>query len=1109
MKNRHRWLAVLLLVFCALLLRSSTVAAQNQAPVFEAAGIYRTHPGETVNRPTGAVDPDGDTLGFSATGLPTGATIDSVTGKIQWEPGPDQLGPFYVTVTATDDGEPSLSTDRVFPFHVAPDDECVDPNCDPASGCEDNPVPLDLSCCEVGPAGRPVDAMATCPEGRLLHVGRNLVGFGPLQNCDRLPLQAFAQGGVFLRMHAEATCLSATELANLSVRLENTTSLLIDQSSQVNLAQRSDGFVQILDFFLAVSVPGDFAELEGTEAELTVTLTDHTGEEAGATLRVVLTLDTGIPDLPDPDGGDDEPADEPGCVGCHRPEISPGVRVGIEPIHRPELGVEIGCVDCHGGDNTANTKSQAHVPPLGAPEFLRNLSSDQIDNVGLDYLRFINPSDLRVAATACGDCHPTQVATVPLSVMSTYAGHYTLPRFLSGSQPKGESIYAAVDVTDGDFDPLTAPPGTTDSLEALREPDPGADRNEIETVMDTYLPKSCPTCHFGSFGRNQALGAYRSSGCAACHITYADDGLSRSDDPRLTKSFPPHPMKHQFTTAIPVEQCTHCHFQGGRIGLSYRGIREGGFSPERTPPNAVPLGVPLYGHGPDFYFSDEDDTNEIDETPPDLHYQAGMACVDCHVGGDVHGDGNLYVAERYQVGIRCEDCHGTVRAALEEDLDGLFKNSKGFPLKRMYRNGEGAVVLSLASSEGELPVPQIHDILASGRNARMVEAMGVKPNGFSHTDSLECYSCHTSWRPTCFGCHITVDDTGQARNLTTGRLSDGAISVVRDDYSNDFFTLGLNRRGKLTPLCSSMTIFMNYIDEDGNHVYEDRARESFDGRLGFGWNPFQHHTVSKIPQNCDRCHQIAAEAGPDNNNTVSETWGFGNGRFMTAFNDANGVSVPYDMSAYLDDEGNLIADFPNPGTGPAPRAVREAAMSIEVFGNVSCRGQIPSHDNTFEAIQRKVFDGYGCSSLGCHDMLFASGGLVLTEDASYGNLVGADSNLSSDLRVNPGDHEASFLWQKLAVRTLGQPFPSGSHGIGMPLIGSPVGRDELTAIERWIDAGAPETAVVPGTVELLGQARRGSSEGCITDRIDVRTRAPQVDDPRQSSRGERGGGERP
>jgi hypothetical protein len=98
-------------------------------------------------------------------------------------------------------------------------------------------------------------------------------------------------------------------------------------------------------------------------------------------------------------------------------------------------------------------------------------------------------------------------------------------------------------------------------------------------------------------------------------MPYDNDGLSRSADPTAAKNFPPHPTRHQLTTAIPTEQCAHCHFQGGRIGLAYRGIREGGFSPQNTPANAVSLGVPLHAHDANFYFVDEDGTNSDDKNP--------------------------------------------------------------------------------------------------------------------------------------------------------------------------------------------------------------------------------------------------------------------------------------------------------------------------------------------------------------------------------------------------------------------------------------------------------------------------------------------------------------
>ena len=576
------------------------------------------------------------------------------------------------------------------------------------------------------------------------------------------------------------------------------------------------------------------------------------------------------------------------------------------------------------GDADASTQREGHVQRGFDPAFLRDLSSDRLDQVDEDYLQFVNPGDLRVASRGCGsqnaaaggaDCHQEHVTTTQLSVMSTFAGHYTLPRYLAGSQSRDASM-AAVDVQNFDFDSQNAPPGAVEFLQALREPDPAAVRSDVGTCIDVYLPKSCPTCHLSDFGPNNAAGNYRSSGCTACHMLYADDGLSRSSDPMVTKDFPPHPQQHVLTTAISTEQCTHCHFQGGRIGLAYRGIREGGFSPEKTPKNGVPLGRELHAHDASYYFVDEDDTNDVDETPPDLHHTAGMVCADCHVGGDVHGDGNLYVSERYQVGIRCEDCHGTVREEIHEDTeDGFFKNSKGFALKRVRRTVDDRIVLKLLAKNRELEIPQIHRILESGVNHAMTEAMGVDEEGFSHTDKLECYTCHTSWRLTCFGCHITIDDQGEGLNRTTGRSSKGAIAVSRNDYSIDFFSLGLNQRSKISPLCSSMSVFVSYIDEQGVTHFRDRVRTSGDGKVGFGWNPFHHHTVSRVPQNCERCHPMADGAGPDNADLLRETYGFGNGRFIVE--DGDGVS--YDLSAHLDDEGELISDFPHPNTGPLPR----------------------------------------------------------------------------------------------------------------------------------------------------------------------------------------------
>ena len=903
----------------------------NQPPTISNRPIYRSYTGREIGFSVVAQDPDGNDLLFSAEDLPTGASFDATTGDFSWTPQPDQLGPFYIPVTVTDSGLPPESAEDILVFKILPPDGCVVETCDPATGCTSELVPLNIPCCNEGAdPERVAEPVADCPSGRVLFVGRNNLGFGRLQNCDEFPIILFAQGGANVRIHVEARCVDATEKALLRMRLRTSDHLLLDFEEFVSLTLRNDGFAQVYSLFQGINPDAPPLDLHGSNALLTVSLIDVAGVTLHEELRVRLTIE-GSADLPDPDV-EDIPAGEVGCLGCHRPLSETGERAGIEDAHP---WAPLSCVDCHGGNANAFTRETAHVKPgLADPTFLRNLSSDQLDEVSTHYLRFVNPGDLRVASTGCGSqnpasqgtgCHQRIVDTVPMSVMSTYAGHYSLPRFLAGSQDR-EPIYAAVDVENPFFDEATAPEGAIPALQALREPELGADRSTISSCMDTYIPKACPTCHLNDFGRNDSAGNFRSSGCTACHMVYDDDGLSRSIDPMINKDFPSHPIQHQLTTAIPTEQCAHCHFQGGRIGLAYRGIREGGFAPEKTPPDGETLGVPLHAHDKDYYFSDEDITNFVDETPPDVHHTAGMACADCHVGGDVHGDGNLYSSERYQVGIRCEDCHGTVRAeATEDPEDGLFKNSKGFALRHVRRTEDDRIMLKLHTEDREIEVPQIHRILESGVNPAMTEAMGVNESGFSHADSLECYSCHTSWRQTCFGCHITIDDSAAGTNQTTGDVSQGAISVERRDYALDFFALGVNQRGKITPLCSSMSVFMSYRDENGNFQYRDALRTSGDGRLGFGWNPFHHHTVSRVPQNCNQCHPVSGGA-PDNTTTLNETYGFGSGRFTFVDNDG----VEHDLTAFLDNTGALISEFPHPNTGPVPAATREKAMSVEV-----------------------------------------------------------------------------------------------------------------------------------------------------------------------------------
>ncbi len=83
-------------------------------------------------------------------------------------------------------------------------------------------------------------------------------------------------------------------------------------------------------------------------------------------------------------------------------------------------------------------------------------------------------------------------------------------------------------------------------------------------------------------------------------------------------------------------------------------------------------------------------------------------------------------------------------------------------------------------------------------------------------------------------------------------------------------------------------------------------------------------------------------------------------------------------------------------------------------------------------------------------------------------MIGTPALISPEqLRVYPGDDDASLLYLKLASRTLGTPDATQLPGTAMPVGPTAVSPEHLEALRLWIRAGGPETAVVEGTSALL------------------------------------------
>lgn len=321
-----------------------------------------------------------------------------------------------------------------------------------------------------------------------------------------------------------------------------------------------------------------------------------------------------------------------GCIQCH---------TGVKDMHNKPT-VQLGCCDCHGGDPTATSEHQAHVPPSIPQAWTTSAnpvrSYTLLNHESPEFIRFVNPGDLRVAEFTCGQCHPRETLAVRKSMMThgcmlwgsalynngsfplkwprfgeSY-GLHGVPQRLQTVPPPSEYEMASKGVLPF-LDPLPryeiSQPGNILRIferggrfrpeigipERLEEPGRPRERvsdrglgtqNRTDPVF-IGLQKSRlldPTLNF--LGTNDHPGDYRSSGCTACHVVYANDrspvhsgpyarfgnlGQNHSDDPTIPKHEPGHPIDHRFTLSIPTSQCIVCHVHPGtNVMNSYLGF---------------------------------------------------------------------------------------------------------------------------------------------------------------------------------------------------------------------------------------------------------------------------------------------------------------------------------------------------------------------------------------------------------------------------------------------------------------------------------------------------------------------------------------------------------
>jgi hypothetical protein len=348
---------------------------------------------------------------------------------------------------------------------------------------------------------------------------------------------------------------------------------------------------------------------------------------------------------------EDAQAKSLGCTSCH-------TATDRDNMHNT-TAVVLGCTDCHGGDAKVispkvapnhpayrDALRAAHVLP-SHPELWptsRNPESSyaNLNHESPEFVRFINPGDLRVARESCGACHEPIVAAVERSLMATGAMLFGGGSYNNGILPFKRYVLGEAYTREGEPGMLKGPvapdanmtkKGVLPALWPLPawEVTPPADvfrvferggRNIATLFAETAIPSiggniqkleepGRPDLHQSNrgpgtgnriavpllnihktrlndpllafLGTNDQPGDYRSSGCSACHVVYANDrdprhsgpyakfghtGKTVTVDPTIPKDEEGHPLRHEFTRAIPTSQCMVCHMHQPNIFLN-------------------------------------------------------------------------------------------------------------------------------------------------------------------------------------------------------------------------------------------------------------------------------------------------------------------------------------------------------------------------------------------------------------------------------------------------------------------------------------------------------------------------------------------------------------
>ncbi|MCP4441825.1 MAG: cytochrome C [Aureispira sp.] len=696
------------------------------------------------------------------------------------------------------------------------------------------------------------------------------------------------------------------------------------------------------------------------------------------------------------------------------------------------------CIVCHGGDPLAKTKELAHA---GTVNYFK-------ENKGPKNF-YPDPGTPTINEHTCGVCHEEQVRTQFTSLMYTEAGKIQGTTWGFGALQGYEHNVANTHVEEVVVHERLGTEVYKKYMAQLKEAEPQVFPSEMKALPQaptaeevkerpelsvyTYLRQECQRCHTGVKGRFKN-GDFRGIGCSACHIPYSNKGYYEGGDSTIPHDEPGHMLVHSMQSTrdatvlvngktysgIPVKTCQSCHNRGRRIGVSYEGLMETSYQ------------SPFMGNADN---QEKIHTKNYMHLQSDIHLKKGMLCQDCHTSGDAHSYGDLSGAIQGAVEIECTDCHGTptqypwelpigygdevvgeaprkgAPRGVSDSLlphqhygtvypsqDGYLLTARGNPYANVVRKGNKAVLYTASGKDIEFkPLKYLAD-----NKELSQEAVVAKIQVHMHIEKMECYACHATWAPQCYGCHINIDYSEHGKKpdwveiagivdehgLTPDAVYGGFKNIdKRSDLSAEdiekiksFMIAGevqeqrsflrwenpplvINGEKRVSPAIPGCQTTVTVKDADGkvqllNHIFKVPHVEGAgeEGQLAIDMAPLQPHTIQKKSRSCESCHSDPKAMGfgmnggelyarPDTNVVIDLVDGEGRplaNNVDTMFNAIPNLEMGW--SRYLDEDGRQLQTVGHHFSGSRPLN-KEELMRLDRRGVcLSCHKSIPEGD---------------------------------------------------------------------------------------------------------------------------------------------------------------------